>query len=153
VPAQKMDSEGRTFESPWLPKITRVPGSYQASEILPTTDFLAISLYHGMKTVGASQYPLISFDRYWCDPSITPLIDNEMSLKPQYLYDTIYADLINWQTYRARGFTKYVQLTIPEVLSLRWDKKYVISGIEVILDKINFELPHYGIVKIEGFTS
>lgn len=156
VPAQvafKFDGDGGLFDAPWLPKISHVPDSYQSAKILPTTDFLAVSLYHGIKNNAGSSYPLISFDRYWCNPTIVPTIDNEMSLKPAYLYDRIYSDVINWQTYRARGFTKYVQLTLSELLMLQWDKKYVINSIEIILDKINFELPHYGTVKIEGFTS
>jgi hypothetical protein len=35
---------------------------------------------------------------------------------------------------------------------MEFETRYVINGIEVILDKVNFELPHYGIVKLEGFT-
>jgi len=73
-------------------------------------------------------------------------------LAPSYIYEQVYKDFLNWKAFKARGFTKYIELTLSQLLALRWDKKYNIDGIEVILDKISFELPHYGTVKIEGFT-
>ncbi len=77
----------------------------------------------------------------------TPTIDGEI-----VHVEKVYKDFLNWKAFRARGFTKFIELTLPQVLALRWDKKYNIDGIELILDKINFELPHFGTVKIEGFT-
>jgi len=107
---------------------------------------LMISLYHGRK----SNIPFLS-GVHW---EITEVwtIELPVYLTPAYLLP-LHTDFLNWKAYQARAFTKYIQLTLPEVLSLRWDKKYVIDGIEVILDKINFELPHKGTVKIEGFTA
>jgi len=110
-----------------------------------------VSLYHGREDVGLAGIPYLSADRWGLASGWS--IGVTTNLEPEYLFTQVYSDFLNWQTYRARGFTKYIQLTLPEVLMLQWDKKYVINGIEIILDKINFELPHWGVVKIEGFTS
>jgi hypothetical protein len=64
----------------------------------------------------------------------------------------VYSEFLDWKAYTARGFTKYLMLTLQQVIAMEFDTRYVINGIEVILDKVNFELPHYGIVKLEGFT-
>ncbi len=109
----------------------------------------AVTLYHGIKTMDGISIPYASFDRFSLDNSI----DTGMSLKPVYLYENFYEQFLDWQTYRARSFTKYIQLTLTQVLALQWGKRYNINGIEIILDKINFELPHHGTVKIEGYTS
>ena len=132
-----------------LPKLELTPlnRSYAFGAILETI----VSLYHGRKEVNSVGIPYLSADCWgiadgW-SIGLTPY------LAPEYLYEKIYSEFLNWKGYRARRFTKYIQLTLPEVLLLRWDRKYVIDGTEIILDKVNFELPHYGIVKIEGYTA
>jgi len=73
-------------------------------------------------------------------------------LKPEYLYNSVYAEFLNWQTYRAREFTKYIELTMDELLALQWGKRYVINGIIVILERVNYEIPYWGKVEIKGYT-
>ncbi|MEI7527131.1 MAG: hypothetical protein WCJ95_22465, partial [Mariniphaga sp.] len=97
---------------------------------------------------GLVNYPYCSASKI----SMDGLISNNMSLKPTYLYNSVYSDFLNWQTYRAREFTKYIQLTLNDVVALQWDKRYILGGIVIILSKINYELPYYGIVEINGFT-
>ena len=111
--------------------------------------YFAITLYHGIKTYDGVSIPYASFDRY----SLDGTIDTGISLKPAYLYPNFWEAFLSWQTYRARPFTKYISLSLSQVLALQWGKRYNINGTEVILDKINFELPHYGTVKIDGYTS
>ena len=131
-----------------LPKLELTPlnRSYAFGAIQETI----VSLYHGRKEVNSVGIPYLSADCWgiadgW-SIGLTPY------LAPEYLYEKVYSEFLNWKGYRARRFTKYIQLTLPEVLLLRWDRKYVIDGTEIILDKINFELPHYGTMKIEGYT-
>lgn len=114
--------------------------------ILP---YFAVTLYHGIKIIDGKSISYSSADQY----SINGTIDTGISLTPAYLYNNLYSEFLNWQTYRARAFTKYIELSIIQLLALQWGKRYNIDGIEVIFDKINFELPHKGTVKIEGFTS
>jgi hypothetical protein len=132
------------FECPGLRNIKR---SYKCN--ITTMTYFAITLYHGIKTLSGKNFTYASFDQY----SIDGTIDTGMSLKPIYLYDNLYKDFLNWQTYRARAFTKYIELSLIQLVALQWGKRYNIDGIEVILDKINYELPHKGSVKIEGFTA
>src|SRR5665647_427133 len=131
-----------------LPKLELTPlnRSYAFANINETI----ASIYHGRKEVNGVGIPYLSADCWgiadgW-SIGLTPY------LAPEYLYEKVYKEFLNWKAFKARGFNKYIELTLPQVLALRWDKKYNINGIEVILDKINFELPHYGTVKIEGFT-
>ena len=111
--------------------------------------FLAISLYHGRKTFSFRNYPYTSFDQY----SLDGTIDTRMSLKPIYLYDNVYLEFLNWQTYRTRGFTKYIQLSLLQLLALQWGRRYMINGSVVILDTINYDLPYTGTVEVSGFTA
>jgi len=111
---------------------------------------LIVSLYHGRKDLNNVGIPYSSGDKRGIGTAMT--VEVATYLTPLYLYENVYSDFLNWKAYRARGITKYIQLTLPEVLSLRWDKVYVIDGIHIILDKINFELPHNGKVKINAFT-
>ncbi len=109
-----------------------------------------VSIYHGRKNINSVGIPVISGDSWaiangW-SIGLTP------HLAPACIYELVYTDFLNWKAFKARGFVKFIELTLAQVLALRWDKKYTIDGIELILDKINFELPHYGTVKIEGFT-
>ena len=108
---------------------------------------LYVSLYRGIVRfgVGGTSQPLICAEKYVA--GITP------SLVPADLYTDVYYDYLIWKSLRARPFTKYIQLTLPQLISLQWDKRYCISGIWVILDKINYELPYKGVVKIEGYTA
>ena len=110
---------------------------------------LSITLYHGRKTfAGLVNYPYCSASKI----SMDGLINTGMSLKPVYLYNAVYAEFLNWKTYRAREFTKYIELSLNDVVALQWGKRYVIDGVVVILNKINYELPYCGIVELDGFT-
>jgi len=131
-----------------LPKLELTP--LNRSYAFETMKETIVSIYHGRKEVNTVGIPYLSADCWgiaagW-SIGLTPY------LAPAYLYEKVYKEFLNWKAFKARGFIKYIELTLPQVLALRWDKKYNIEGIEVILDKINFELPHYGMVKIEGFT-
>ena len=143
-----------------VPRMTAHPDGYPVPrlEIKPLnrsyafaafTDII-VCLYHGRKLLNSIGIPYSSGDRWGIVPGLT--WEATPYLSPEYLYTHLYEDFLNWKAYRARGFSKYVELSITEVLNLRFDKKYVIGGVEVILDKINFELPHKGVVKIEGYT-
>lgn len=149
VPAQKqykiLNAQNEwTLECPFFKSLSRM-----ANDKITTIPYFAITLYHGMKIMSGISIPYASFDRF----SIDVTIDTGISLKPSYLYDTLYSKFLNWQTYRARAFTKYIELSLVQLLALQWGKRYNIDGIEVILDKINSELPHYGTVKVKGYTA
>lgn len=145
IPTQKEYlTDGINLECPTLLNVTLNRNSLY----IPLT-FLAITFYHGRKTFSAKSVPYASFDRY----SIDGTVDSEISLKPSYLYSEVYTEFLNWQTYRARGFTKYIELSLVQLIALQWGKRYNIGGIEVILDKINYDLPYDGKVEVEGFTS
>jgi len=144
VPEQKKYVFNSTnLECPSLLSISKSGDSY----LTPVT-FLAITLYHGRKPFGTTKYPYASFDRF----SISGLIDTGISFKPAYLYDTVYSELLNWQTYRARAFTKYLALSLPQLIALQWGKRYMINGVVVIFDKLNYELPFQGQLEAIGFT-
>lgn len=106
---------------------------------------LYVSLYRGIVSYGGTSQPLICAEK-WV-PQATP------SLVPADLYTDVFEDYITWKTLYARSFTKYIQLTLPELIALQWDKRYFIGGIRVVLEKINYELPWAGIVKVEGYTA
>ena len=131
------------FELIDLKEIVRMNG-----DTLTEIDFLAITLYRGRQYFNGVLVPYLSSEKRSLDGRIICI----NSISPLYLYNTVYADFINWQTYRARPFTKYIELTMAEVLNLQWSKRYVINGIVVILDTINYELPYYGVVEVKGFT-
>jgi len=141
---QKYTWTGQIFECPTLPGVT-----YGIDSPLVPVPYLAISIYRGRKGWGACNYPYTSFDRV----SIDGEIDAGVSLKPAYLYESVYKDFINWKTYRARECTKYLKLTLIEVVQLQWRKRYVISGIPILLNQVSFEVPYSGIVKVNGFTA
>jgi hypothetical protein len=94
-------------------------------------------------------YPYASAARV----SIDGLIDTGLSLKPAYLYNSLYSEFLNWQTFRARGFTKYVELSLVQLCALQWGRRYMISGVQVIFSKISYDLPYDGKVMVEGFTA
>jgi hypothetical protein len=131
------------LECPSLPAIIR--GSNDSFTQVP---FLAITLYHGRKTFDGLGFPFATFDRYSQDGTK----DMGMSLKPAYLYETLYSRFLNWQTYRARYFTKYIELSLVQLSALQWGKRYMIGGVQVILSKVNYDLPFDGKVKVEGYT-
>lgn len=114
---------------------------------------VTVSLFHGTKTVGGIPFVLISADDLHIDV-VAPgsPIELGMSLKPAYLYETVYSEWLNWH-YRTRKFTKYLQLSLTDLVKLSWRKRYVVNGIQFILNKVNYELPHKGTVKIEGYTA
>lgn len=118
-------------------------------DIYLNVDQLYISWFRAFRLVNTKNYPLMSFDRY----SINGSIDFTTSLKPAYLYETVYKEFINWKTYQARECTKYLKLSLIEVVQLQWRKRYVISGIPILLNQVSFEIPYTGIVKVNGFTA
>lgn len=143
------------------PMLNITPNTFIDRNIIELTE-LIVSLYHGLVAFDTITVPYLCGDQYSMDQNMNPdetslftwaIKDNGISLSPDYLYNAFYADFLTWQSYYRRSFTKYIQLTLPQLLSLQWNKRYMISGIRVILDKINYELPFTGIVKVEGFTA
>lgn len=109
-----------------------------------------VSLFRGsLALAGGAVFPYINNDRFLLDGSV----DYQSTLTPTYLYDNYYADFVNWQTYHARGASKLLKLPLIKVINLQFRKRYVINGIPILLNKINFELPHKGVVKVEAFTA
>lgn len=129
------------------PALRNIKRSYKYN--ITTIIGLTVTLYHGIRAMDGKNIAYASFDQY----SLDGTIDTGITLAPAYLYENMYKEFLNWQTYRARSFTKYIELSLTQLLSLQWGKRYNIDGIEIILDKINFELPHKGTVKIEGYIS
>ena len=131
-----------------VPKLELTPlnRSYAFENLQETV----VSLYHGRKNVNSVGIPLLSGDN-WAVADLW-FIGLTPHMAPACIYEKVYKDFLNWKAFNAHDFTKFIEQTLPQVLALRWDKKYNIDGIELILDKINFELPHYRTVKIEGFT-
>lgn len=145
VPAQQSYTwTSQIFECPFLPSVT-----YRIDSSFVPVPYLAISLYRGRIGVGPCLYPYTSFDKVL----IYGTVDTGSSLKPAYLYESVYKEFINWKTYRARECTKYLKLSLIEVVQLQWRKRYVISGIPILLNQVSFEVPFTGIVKVNGFTA
>lgn len=147
VPAQKTYvTHSINLEAPSIPSIIRDDVNYLTN--VP----LIITLYHGRKTMaGLVNFPFATADEFSQD--VTGAIDLEMSLKPHYLMVNVYQDYMAWKSYRARGFTKYVQLSLKDLVALQWGKRYMINGIAIILDKVTYDLPYTGQVQIDGFTA
>jgi hypothetical protein len=131
------------LECPSLPAIVRA-----SNDSFTQIPFLAITLYHGRKTFDGLSFPYATFDRYSQDGTK----DMGISLKPSCLYQTVYSQFLNWQTYRARYFTKYIELSSLQLIALQWGKRYMIGGVQVILSRVNYDLPYDGKVKAEGYT-
>lgn len=106
---------------------------------------LYISLFRGYVSVGGSIALLICAEKY--APNVYP------SLEPSDLHAISYEAYSTWKSTTARGFTKYIQLTLTQLMSLQWGKRYFISGVRVVLEKINYEVPFTGIVKVDGYTA
>ena len=152
VPAQKQYvNHSIVLECPYLPNLTLQDYTKMYYERDFTSDVpLTITLYHGRRTfAGLVNYPYASAAKV----SIDGLIDTGLSLKPAYLYNSLYSEFLNWQTFRARGFNKYVELSLVQLCALEWGRRYMISGVQVIFSKISYDLPYDGKVMVEGFTA
>lgn len=104
---------------------------------------LYVSLFRGyIDSMGG----LLTCAEKWA-PDATP------SLVPADLFTSSHDDYLIWKSTNARKFTKYIQLDLPSLMALQWGKRYFIGGIRVVLEKINYELPWTGIVKVEGYTA
>jgi hypothetical protein len=103
-----------------------------------------VSLYRGMiDDVNVVLYPTIT------DVQTS---DSGTTLTPEYLFNACHKDFLRWKAFDARKFTKYFRMTLPEVMALKWDKRYLVNGVEIIIERINFDLPYDGIVQIDGYT-
>ncbi len=74
-------------------------------------------------------------------------------LSTEALINAVYTEYLAWQNSNPRSFVKYLQMTLPEVIALKWSTVYFAGGVKVILSKINYELPFTGIVKVEGYVA
>jgi hypothetical protein len=110
-----------------------------------------ISIYRGRCVFNDYHAPMICADEFSIGGTY-PLLQFIGTITPRYLNDHYYNEWLKWKTYRARFFTKYLQLTLPQLLSLQWKKRYVVNGVEFFLNKVSYDLPHRGTVKIEGYT-
>jgi hypothetical protein len=144
VPAQyEYSQDGVAVEAP----------SVLSLAVNPVNSFTAVnklifSIYHGRTNFGGVSFPYTSAEATTFDGTIT----NEANLAPSFLYEEVYEDYLNWQTYRMRGFTKYIELSLADLVSLQWGKRYVINGVAIILEVINYDLPYQGVAEIRGFT-
>ena len=109
---------------------------------------LYVSLYRGIISFWGTSQPLICAEKLM--PGVPPLVP---SLAPADLYADVFEKYLTWKTLYAHGFTKYLQLTLPQLMALQWGKRYFINGIRVVFEKINYEIPLTGIVKVEGYTA
>ncbi|WP_423126394.1 hypothetical protein [Gaoshiqia sp. Z1-71] len=114
-----------------------------------TNQSLYITLFRGSLTLGSVTIPNILSNRQMTDGSR----DFDIDLTPSFLNTYNYALFMEWKAYHARRFVKYFKMSLKDVVNLKFKKRYVINGIPFILNKINFELSHKGIVKIEGYTA
>jgi hypothetical protein len=135
------------------PKFNAISTGGQHTMSLYDMPGIYVSLYRGMVTnflittipFQTVPIPFLSADKW--------ITSETLDLSPQGLYTSVYAEFLTWKTTSsARSFTKYVQLTLPQLLSLAWGKSYTISGVKIILSKINYDLPFTGIVKLEGYV-
>jgi hypothetical protein len=158
VPAQRgYDTNSIHLEAPDLKSITLDTASFLTN--IPIT----VTLYQGRQWMGNAPnnvyFPFATFDQFSLGPTPTMnnfndgYIDFRMSLKPDYLMSALYNDWMNWQAYRARGFTKYIELPLKDLVALQFGKRYMISGVQMILDRIKYDLPYQGVVEVDGFTA
>jgi hypothetical protein len=134
-----------------VPKIEIQPLSDLSDGYFVPLSEIIISVYRGRQNFNGYNVPFICADKYSIGETY-PLKSFTTALTPAYLNEQFYNDWLKWRAYRARFFTKYIQLTLPQLLALKWGKRYVVSGVEFILTKINYTLPHRGVVKVEGWT-
>lgn len=134
------------------PNIPIAAGFVEFDMVLYPMSGIYASLYRGMITnliitdipYQADPMPVLSADRYISTITV--------DLSPETLYTLIYADYLTWKASNAKEFTKYVKLTLPQLLSLQWGKRYTVGGVKVVLSKISYEFPFTGIVKIDGYV-
>ena len=108
-----------------------------------------ISVYHGKKTIGAYQVPITTSEIDY----MNGLYRFATNLLPTTLYQLIYSEWVQWQTYKARKCTKYLELSMWEVVMLQWYKRYLVNSVALVLSMVSYDLPYNGIVKIEAFSS
>ncbi len=115
---------------------------------------LYISVYRGKSQLTGLNFPLLCAEE-------TTLADPDLSYSPvQYLTSNLqpkclinsHQDFLNFKG-NTIGATKYLRLSLRDVINLKWNKRYVINGIPILINKINYELPHKGICKIEAYTA
>jgi hypothetical protein len=134
------------------PSITASFGVAEHGMTMASLSEIMVSLYRGLVSnslivdvpVQLPALPLLSAERYFANVTVW--------LSPEGLYNNAYSEYLSWKNERVREFTKYIQISLPEMMALQWDKTYVLNGIRVILSKISYELPFTGIVKVEGFV-
>jgi len=154
VPLTNVSFNPSLFKGPHLTFPAYAEGQYHdMGATLLLMSQIHVSLYRGAVTNSLittvpfqiAPMPFLSADKW--------ITSETLDLSPQGIYDSLYREYLTWKTLSsARTFTKYVRLTLPQLLSLSWSKRYVISGVMVILSKINYDLPFTGVVKIEGYV-
>lgn len=120
----------------------------------PIPDFLVnipftISVYHGKKPIGAYNVPITTYDIVYMDG----LYSFATNLLPATLYKLVYAEWMQWKTYRARKCVKYLEVSLWELVMMQWYKRYLVNSVALVISTINYEVPFTGTVKIEAFTS
>jgi hypothetical protein len=129
------------IENSWYPQIEiKTNAKTGAFEKL---EDIYMSIYRGMVNNNGVNCPLMRSDPTWWDLR---------SLAPEYLFENCHKDFYRWKAFNAKGFTKYVFLSLPEVIALNFGNTYVINGVRVLMDKVSYDLPFRGIVKVEGWT-
>ncbi len=119
---------------------------------------LYISLYHGLRYMGDYAFPYTCGENYSKNKWFSVVQQTYLyhyttpSLTPAALYADVYEDWLNWH-YQARAWKKYFRMSLQEVINLQWNKRYVVNGIPIILDKIKFDLPYNGIIEVDGYTA
>jgi hypothetical protein len=142
IPSTKEDPEG-------LPIPLVILKQNAKTLLFETPPVMIVSIYRGVLDVNTVGIPYLSADAMGeADPAC---------LTPAYLYAQQFAVYLTWKVFNARAFTKYALMTLLQAIELKWYKTYVMNGIEIILDKVNFDLPFpefgSGVVKIEGWTA
>jgi hypothetical protein len=125
---------------------------YEMGATLLPMPAIYVSIYRGMITnllittipFQTVPIPFLSADRW--------ILSETVYLSPERIYELVYAEYLSWKTAGAREFTKFIQMTLPELLALEWGKRYFVNGVKVVLSKINYELPFTGIVQVEGYV-
>jgi hypothetical protein len=79
-------------------------------------------------------------------------ISETVNLTAESLYTNVYSEYITWKTSRNRGFTKFLSISLQDLIALEWGKRYTISGVKVILSRINYDIPYRGIAQVQGYA-
>lgn len=125
-----------------------VSATLNESKFLTNIPF-AISMYHGRKNVGGYNMPITTFDEYFMQGTYS----FATNLLPATLYNLVYAEWMQWKTYRARKCVKYLEVSLWELVMMQWYKRYLVNSVALVISTINYEVPFTGTVKIEAFTS